>query len=63
MYKVTQIDFDFSNAVDEVSLFEQQQIASDVMNLSWVVNDPDELVEEITSWTGWCINSLEYVEE
>jgi hypothetical protein len=28
----------------------------------WVVDDEDDLIEEITCQSGWCINSIDYVE-
>ena len=62
IYKITKIDFDFTLDDDEVSLDEQQQIIQDVLNQQWVADDEDDLVDEITNWTGWCINFIDYEE-
>lgn len=63
MYKVTQIEFDFSGDYDDQeSLTEEYKgdLICDVMSQEWVADDDDDLIEEITCYAGWCIKSLEY---
>jgi len=43
-YRITQINIDFE----------------DVMSTTWQACDADDLVEEITSATGFCVNSIDY---
>ena len=35
-------------------------IIDETMSTTWEASDPDDLIEEITSATGWCINSIDY---
>ena len=54
-FRIVEIDFDFDDAIDD-----QNEIVDEVMATTWEASDPDDLVEEITSATGWCINSIDY---
>lgn len=56
-YRITDIEFDFDDDIDEK---EQDEICEEVYATSWIVNDEEDLVEEITNATGWCIKSIEY---
>ena len=59
-YRVTQINIDFEDDNFELSPTEQQSIIEDVMSTTWEASDGDDLVEEITSATGFCVNSIDY---
>jgi len=59
-YRITQIDIDFEDDNFELSPTEQQDIIEDVMSTTWKASDDDDLVEEITSVTGFCVNSIDY---
>ena len=37
-----------------------QEIIDETMSTTWDADDEDDLIEEITSATGWCINSIDY---
>ena len=56
-FRVTEIDFDFDDAM---TVDDQQEILDEVLATTWEASDPDDLVEEITNATGWCINSIDY---
>jgi hypothetical protein len=59
-FQVTQIEFDFEMEDDEYPSDDyQQQLTKEVIGL-WDADDEDDLVEEITSATGWCIKSIDY---
>ena len=58
--RVTQINIDFEDDNFELSPTEQSEIVDDVMSATWEASDPDDLVEEITSAIGFCINSIDY---
>ena len=62
-FKVTQIEFDFTDDLDEIALDDetQDEIYDDVMSTVWDADDEDDLLEEITCATGWCIKSIDYV--
>ena len=57
--QVTNIRFDFDGD-DEISDDEKIDITDEITNTIWDVIDEDDLVEEITNATGWCIKSIEY---
>ena len=59
-FRVTEIDIDFEDDNFELSPTEQSEIIDDVMSATWEASDPDDLVEEITSATGFCVNSIDY---
>ena len=59
-FRITQIDIDFEDDNYELSPTEQSEIIDDVMSTTWEASDGDDLVEEITSATGFCINSIDY---
>ena len=63
-FQVTQIEFDFTDDVfpdEALPVEEQKLIVAETCNTIWEVCDEDDLVEEITSVTGWCINSIDYL--
>ena len=63
-FRVTEIDFDFdSDSFDEevMDTEDRQEIIDEVLATTWQASDADDLVEEITSATGWCVNSIDYI--
>lgn len=64
LFKVTEIQFDFTgddSEVDDIDTETQDEIYDDVMGTVWEADDEDDLLEEITAATGWCIKSIDYV--
>jgi hypothetical protein len=62
-FQVTEIEFDFTgddSEVDEIDTETQDEIYDDVIGQIWEADDEDDLVEEITAATGWCIKSIDY---
>ena len=59
-YRITEIDIDFEDDNFELSPTEQSEIIDDVMSATWEASDGDDLVEEITSAIGFCVNSIDY---
>ena len=59
-YRITQINIDFEDDNFELSPTEQQDVIDDVMSTTWEASDGDDLVEEITSAIGFCVNSIDY---
>ena len=57
-FQVTQIEFDFDDAF-EVENYDQDVI-DEVLATTWEASDEDDLIEEITSASGWCIKSIDY---
>ena len=62
-FQVTQINFDFTDDTEDFELppIQQMEIINEVKSTIWDACDEDDLVEEITCATGWCIQSIDYV--
>jgi len=56
-YQVTEVQFDF----DDLDVETQDEIYDNVLFSFWEADDENDLVEEITCATGYCIRSLNYV--
>lgn len=59
-FRVTKINFDFEDDNFELSPIEQQEVIEETLSTTWEASDGDDLVEEITTATGWCVNSIDY---
>ena len=58
-FQVTRIEFDFAGD----NLFTENDrldLIDETIGHIWEVDDEDDLIEEITCATGWCINSIDY---
>ena len=60
-FLVSEVKFDFDEGdIDDPITFEEQvQITHDNLGV-WEADDEDDLIEEITSASGWCIKSVDY---
>ena len=61
-FNVTEVEFDFNDSLSEeyqLTLDEQSQIIQDSIGC-WEAEDEDDLIEEITTATGWCIKNINY---
>ena len=61
-FLVTDIEFDFNTDMPDyysVSFDDQQLIVNDNLGV-WEADDEDDLIEEITTSSGWCIKSIDY---
>lgn len=65
-FQVTQIEFDFQEdndilrGTDEEWQEYQQIVIDDTLSTVWDADDEDDLIEEITCASGWCIKSIDY---
>jgi len=63
-FQVTQIEFDLDCDDDSISEEEmtlvQQELRDETIGTFWEAIDGDDLIEEITAATGWCIKSIDY---
>ena len=59
-YLVNAIEFDFSDSIGVLDTWEQEQIDKTYLGV-WEADDDDDLIDEITTGTGWCIKSIDYV--
>ena len=61
-FLVRDIEFDFNTDMPDyysVSFDDQQLIINDNLGV-WEADDEDDLIEEITTASGWCIKSIDY---
>ena len=58
LFTVKDIQFDFD--ADDVTPEEMIDITDDTLG-TWEANDEDDLIDEISTQTGWCIRSIDYV--
>ena len=58
-YNVTEVEFDFTDSQGELEVWEQEQIVQNNIGC-WDADYEDDLIEEITASTGWCIKSIDY---
>ena len=61
-FQVTQIEFDFSDDISDDPLTDEykQSLVDETLEGVWEACDEEDLIEEITSASGWCINSINY---
>jgi len=58
-FQVTDIAFDFDSD-DDFPEHEFSNITDETIGMIWEADDEDDLIEEITCATGWCIKSIDY---
>ena len=59
-FNVTEVEFDFTDATDEqISQEEKDSITQSNLGV-WEADDEDDLIEEVTTASGWCIKSIDY---
>ena len=59
-FNVTEVEFDFTDATDEqISQEEKDSITQNNLGV-WEADDEDDLIEEVTTASGWCIKSIDY---
>ena len=61
-YNVTEVEFDFDDDYAEESklTFDEEIEIRDLALGVWDADDEDDLIEEVTTATGWCIKSIDY---
>ena len=61
-FQITEIEFDLDcdSADEELTPQDEQDLHEDYIGTFWDADDADDLVEEITCASGWCIKSIDY---
>tara|TARA_B100002019_G_scaffold242908_1_gene219395 strand:+ start:8752 stop:8946 length:195 start_codon:yes stop_codon:yes gene_type:complete len=57
-FQVTDIEFDFDDGFED-GIY-AQEIIDEVLGIVWEADDDEDLIEEITCATGWCVKSIDY---
>ena len=67
-YRITDIEFDFTDDIGDGDTMDdfltneyKQDLIDETMSTTWEASDEDDLIEEITSASGWCVKSIDYV--
>ena len=59
-YNVKEIFFDVDDSnYEDITLEEYNEIVQNSLGV-WEAEDEDDLIEEITTASGWCIKSIDY---
>ena len=61
-FNVKDVEFDFDDDYAEESklTFDEEIELRDLALGVWEADDEDDLIEEITAASGWCIKSIDY---
>ena len=61
-FSVTEVEFDFDDdyANESKLTFDEEISIRDMALGVWEADDEDDLIEEITTATGWCIIKIDY---
>ena len=61
-FNVREVEFDFDDDSAEESklTFDEEIELRDLALGVWEADDEDDLIEEITAASGWCIKSIDY---
>ena len=60
LFNVKSIDFDFKDDYECPMTNDEQQDVIRKHVGCWSANDEDDLIEELTTASGWCIKSIDY---
>ena len=58
-FNVTEVEFDFTDSQGSIT-FEDEIVARDLALGVWEADYEDDLIEEITTTSGWCIKNIDY---
>ena len=58
-FYVNNIEFDFEDSQGELPFDEQIELINSIIGV-WEADSEDDLIEEITASSGWCIKSIDY---
>ena len=60
LFKITDVEFDFDDAFGEFTQHHYDNVTADTLENIWQAVDEDDLIDEISNCTGWCIKSIDY---
>ena len=61
-FNVTEVEFDFNDSLSEEYqlTFDEEIAVRDLALGVWEADDEYDLIEEVTTASGWCIKSIDY---
>ena len=59
-FNVTEVEFDFNDSLSEEYqlTFDEEIAVRDLALGVWEADDEDDMMDEITAATGWCIKNI-----
>ena len=58
-FNVTEVEFDFTDSQGTISFADEIEARDSALGV-WEADDEDDLIEEVTTASGWCIKSIDY---
>ena len=60
-FQVTNIQFDFGDSFEPtITKEEMDEVVNETLSTIWEATDEEDLIDEISSCSGWCVNSIDY---
>ena len=60
-FQVTNIQFDFGDSFEPtITKKEMDEVIDETLSTIWEAADEEDLIDEISSCSGWCVNSIDY---
>ncbi len=60
-FQVTNIQFDFGDSFEPtITKEEMDEVIDETLSTIWEAADEEDLIDEISSCSGWCVNSIDY---
>jgi hypothetical protein len=60
IFQILSIELDFSDSFDPISEEQKQELYDEIVGGVWEADDEEDLLDEITCCTGWCINNIDF---
>ena len=60
-FQITNIQFDFGDSFEPtITKEEMDEVIDETLSTIWEAADEEDLIDEISSCSGWCVNSIDY---
>ena len=66
-YLITEIEFDFTDDIGDGDTMDdfltddyKRDVVDETMSTTWEADDEEDLIDEISTASGWCIKSIDY---
>jgi hypothetical protein len=58
-FQINYIEFD-TDGDDEITAYDKDELHAEYIGTIWDADDEEDLVEEVTCASGWCVKSIDY---
>ena len=66
-YRITEIEFDFTDDIGDGDTMDdfltddyKRDVVDETMSTTWEADDEEDLIDEISTASGWCVKSIDY---